>query len=125
MTIEPYNYNDEPSGRVDTLAMALDKCERLEKQLKIALRGLNFIIAQSYGKDKSHGFDWEYKDIIDKLEKKDKCFTYASPEELALNDHQREWTAKDRIYYNKLKYHYKQLEYKLVDVMIRAKELER
>lgn len=34
MTIEPYNYNDEPSGRVDTLAMALDKCERLEKQLK-------------------------------------------------------------------------------------------
>lgn len=32
--IEPYNYNDEPSGRVDTLAMALDKCERLEKQLK-------------------------------------------------------------------------------------------
>lgn len=34
MTIEPYNYNDEPSGRADTLAMALDKCERLEKQLK-------------------------------------------------------------------------------------------
>ena len=32
--IEQYNYNDEPSGRVDTLAMALDKCERLEKQLK-------------------------------------------------------------------------------------------
>lgn len=51
MTIESYNYNDEPSGRVDTLAMALDKCERLEKQLAIALRGLNFIIAQSYGKD--------------------------------------------------------------------------
>ena len=34
MTIEPYNYNDEPSGRVDTLAMALDKCERLEKENK-------------------------------------------------------------------------------------------
>lgn len=32
--IDKYNYNDEPSGRVDTLAMALDKCERLEKQLK-------------------------------------------------------------------------------------------
>ena len=40
MTIEPYNYNDEPSGRVDTLAMALDKCERLEKQLKIAVEAL-------------------------------------------------------------------------------------
>lgn len=34
--IEPYNYNDEPSGRVDTLAMALDKCERLEKKLNEA-----------------------------------------------------------------------------------------
>ena len=32
--LDKYNYNDEPSGRVDTLAMALDKCERLEKQLK-------------------------------------------------------------------------------------------
>ena len=40
MTIEPYNYNDEPSGRVDTLAMALDKCERLERQLKIAVEAL-------------------------------------------------------------------------------------
>ena len=38
--IEQYNYNDEPSGRVDTLAMALDKCERLEKQLKIAVEAL-------------------------------------------------------------------------------------
>lgn len=37
MTIEPYNYNDVPSGRTDTLTQALDKCERLEKQLKIAV----------------------------------------------------------------------------------------
>lgn len=40
MTIESYNYNDEPSDRADTLAMALDKCERLEKQLKIAVEAL-------------------------------------------------------------------------------------
>lgn len=33
MTIEPYNYNDEPSGRTDTLVQALEKIERLEKQL--------------------------------------------------------------------------------------------
>lgn len=33
MTIEPYNYNDEPSGRSETLVQALEKCERLEKQL--------------------------------------------------------------------------------------------
>lgn len=40
MTIEPYNYNDEPSGRTDTLVQALDRCERLEKQLKIAVEAL-------------------------------------------------------------------------------------
>jgi len=40
MTIEPYNYNDEPSGRTDTLIQALEKCERLEKQLKIAVEAL-------------------------------------------------------------------------------------
>lgn len=43
MTIDEYNYNDEPSGRADTLAMALDKCERLEKQLKIAVEALTEI----------------------------------------------------------------------------------
>ena len=42
MTIEPYNYNDEPSGRCETLTQDLDKCERLEKQLKIAVEALEF-----------------------------------------------------------------------------------
>jgi hypothetical protein len=41
MTIEPYNYNDVPSGRTDTLTQALDRCERLEKQLKIAVEALD------------------------------------------------------------------------------------
>ena len=49
MTIEPYNYNDEPSGRVDTLAMALDKCERLERQLSVAIK---------YLKKLTHKEDW-------------------------------------------------------------------
>ena len=40
MTIERYNYNDEPSGRTETLVQALDRCERLEKQLKIAVEAL-------------------------------------------------------------------------------------
>lgn len=40
MTIEPYNYNDEPSGRSETLIQALEKIERLEKQLKIAVEAL-------------------------------------------------------------------------------------
>ena len=37
MTIEPYNYNNEPSGISETLVQALDRCERLEKQLNIAV----------------------------------------------------------------------------------------
>ena len=49
MTIEPYNYNDEPSGRTDTLIQALEKCERLEKQLKIA---------EKYLKKLTHKEDW-------------------------------------------------------------------
>ncbi|MBQ3311713.1 hypothetical protein IJG72_06510 [bacterium] len=36
MTIEPYNYNDEPSGRTDTLIRALEKIERLENCLEVA-----------------------------------------------------------------------------------------
>ena len=42
--IEPYNYNDEPSGRSETLAQALDKCERLEKQYDRAKWWLNEIV---------------------------------------------------------------------------------
>ena len=42
MTIEPYNYNDEPSGRSETLIQALEKMERLEKQLNIAVEALEF-----------------------------------------------------------------------------------
>ena len=40
--IEPYNYNDEPSGRSETLIQALEKIERLEKQLNIAVEALEF-----------------------------------------------------------------------------------
>lgn len=35
----------------DSLIQAIDRIERLERQLKIAVRGLSFIVAQSYGKD--------------------------------------------------------------------------
>lgn len=42
--IEPYNYNDEPSGRTDTLVQALDKIERLEKQYDRAKWWLNEIV---------------------------------------------------------------------------------
>lgn len=79
----------------------------------------------STGKDKSYGFEWGYKDIIDKLEKKDKDFTYASPEELALNDHQREWTQKDRIHLNKLKFLYDRWDYQRTQIMFLQRGLGR
>lgn len=79
----------------------------------------------STGKDKSYGFEWGYKDIIDKLEKKDKNFTYATPEELALNDHQREWTQKDKIHYNKLKFYYDRYNYQMTQVLIFKNGVER
>ena len=79
----------------------------------------------STGKDKSYGFEWGYKDIIDKLEKKDKDFTYATPEELALNDHQREWTQKDRIHLNKLKFLYDRWDYQRTQILFLQKGLRR
>ena len=42
MPIERYNYNDEPSGRSETLVQALERCERLEKQSIIAIEALEF-----------------------------------------------------------------------------------
>ena len=46
MTIEPYNYNDEPSGRSETLVQALERCERLEKVTNVK-EALDFIQAES------------------------------------------------------------------------------
>lgn len=79
----------------------------------------------STGKDKSYGFEWGYKDIIDKLEKVDKDFTYATPEELALNDHQREWTQKDRIHLNKLKFLYDRWDYQRTQILFLQRGLGR
>lgn len=44
MTIEPYNYNDEPSGRTETLVQAVERIERLEKQYDRAKWWLNEIV---------------------------------------------------------------------------------
>lgn len=48
MTIEPYNYNDEPSGRSETLVQALDRCERLEKQLEIAVEAIKAVLHDEF-----------------------------------------------------------------------------
>lgn len=54
--IEPYNYNDEPSGRAETLTKALEKCERLEKQLKIAVEALEEYANEDHWEDCFAGF---------------------------------------------------------------------
>lgn len=48
MTIEPYNYNDEPSGRSETLVQALERCERLEKQVKIAVEAIKAVLHDEF-----------------------------------------------------------------------------
>lgn len=67
MTIEPYNYNDEPSGRSETLVQALDRCERLEKQLKIALAAFRMIrYSHNTIKDRKTGevyYTWHYAEM--------------------------------------------------------------
>ena len=78
---------------------------------------MDFIVARfgniygyiATGKDRAVGFMPGYKETLDHLKKKDENFTYAKPDELAVHEHQRDWTAKDRIYYNKLK-HYKEID---------------
>ena len=81
--IDKYNYNDEPSGRVDTLAMALDKCERLEKQLKIAVEVLEeFANSDNWNVEKVDGenvfcfnvkYPWRFANTeLKKIEKVEK-----------------------------------------------------
>lgn len=74
MTIEPYNYNDELSGRSETLTQALDKCERLEKQLEIAVAAFRMIrYSHNTIKDRKTGevyYTWHYAEMkIKELEK--------------------------------------------------------
>ena len=60
--IERYNYNDEPSGRTETLVQALDRCERLEKQLlEIKNAYIDLTTQDEYG---SYYIE-EAKDFID------------------------------------------------------------
>ena len=52
--IEPYNYNDEPSGRSETLVQSIEKIERLEKQLNIAVETL---------KELTNSDNWEIEQV--------------------------------------------------------------
>lgn len=94
---------------------------------------MDFIVARfndtygyiSTGKDKSYGFDQSYRGIIETLRKTGDGFTYAKPDELAVHEHQREWTQKDRIFYNKLKHLYDGYNYELIKVLNMARGYER
>lgn len=65
--LERYNYNDEPSGRSETLVQALERCERLEKQLKIALAAFRMIrYSHNTIKDRKTGevyYTWHYAEM--------------------------------------------------------------
>ena len=54
--IEPYNYNDEPSGRSETLVQALDKIEKLEMKLSIAVEALKEYAEEDNWEDCHAGF---------------------------------------------------------------------
>lgn len=42
--LQDYTYEEQESGRSETLVQALERCERLEKQLNIAVEALETII---------------------------------------------------------------------------------
>ena len=72
--LEEYTYEEQESGRTDTLTQALDKCERLEKQLKIALAAFRMIrYSHNTIKDRKTGevyYTWHYAEMkIKDLEK--------------------------------------------------------
>lgn len=47
--LEEYTYEEQESGRTDTLIQAIEKIERLEKQLKIAVEALGLIDKRKSG----------------------------------------------------------------------------
>lgn len=80
MTIERYNYNEEPSGRSETLVQALERCERLEKQLKIALAAFRMIrYSHNTIKDRKTGevyYTWHYAEMKIKELEKDETYNF-------------------------------------------------
>ena len=74
----------------------------------------------STGGEKEHGFAPSYQEVIATLENKDKNFTYATPEELAVHEHQREWTKEDRLYYNMLKYFNQRDDAQFINFLMRG-----
>ena len=54
MPLEENTYDEIPSGRTETLVQALDRCERLEKQLKIAAEAL---------KELTNSDNWEIEQV--------------------------------------------------------------
>ena len=64
MPLEENTYDEIPSGRTDTLVKAIEKIERLEKQLKIALAAFRMIrYSHNTIKDRKTGevyYTWHY-----------------------------------------------------------------
>lgn len=65
--LEENTYDEIPSGRVDTLVKAIERIERLEKQLKIALAAFRMIrYSHNTIKDRKTGevyYTWHYAEM--------------------------------------------------------------
>lgn len=46
--LKDYTYEEQESGRTDTLVQALERCERLEKQLKIAVEAIKAVLHDEF-----------------------------------------------------------------------------
>jgi hypothetical protein len=66
--LEPYNYNDEPSGRTDTLIQALDKLEKMKQALELAKGFYRYCMDNCYPVAMSNDFQDDYKKICEALE---------------------------------------------------------
>lgn len=66
--LEPYNYNDEPSGRTDTLIQAIDKLEKMKQALELAKGFYGYCMSHSYPVTMSNDFQEDYKKICEALE---------------------------------------------------------
>lgn len=76
----------------------------------------------STGKEKRYGFTRCYSEVFEDMEKLDKNYTYATPEEIPFNDHQREWTKQDNIHLNKMKFFKMQYDIEFTKVLMQANQ---
>ena len=79
----------------------------------------------STGNEHKYGFTRHYNEVFEDMEALDKNYTYAKPEEIPFNEHQREWTRKDNIHLNRLDFLKMQYDIEFSKVLMQANPYER